>query len=85
MEQMGPMNAEVSHHDHKWAFSDAPLHFGFREPDTFTLSKRGLGNRTVVISPTDMIFLYCRYVTDSFRLEIREGHVVDLGGDLYPS
>ncbi len=37
----------------------------------------------MVIAPGDIVILpYCRYVTSPVRLEIREGHIVKIEGDL---
>ena len=68
----------------QWGYADEPGHFDlWGAGHIHTFPNEGSAHGTVMITPGDMIILpYCRYVTDAVRLEIREGHIIDLDGGL---
>lgn len=68
----------------QWGYADEPGHFDlWGAGHIHTFPNEGSAQGAVTISPGDMIILpYCRYVTDTIHLKIRDGHVVDLDGGL---
>src|SRR5205823_15103129 len=68
----------------QWGYADERGHFdhcGGGHIHTFPNEASAQG--TVVIAPGDIVILpYCRYVTDSVRLTIREGHIVEIDGGI---
>ena len=68
----------------QWGYADEPGHFDlWGAGHIHTFPNEGSAQGAVTISPGDMIILpYCRYVTDTIHLKIRDGHIVDLDGGL---
>ncbi|MGE5791337.1 MAG: hypothetical protein ACM36B_01510 [Bacteroidota bacterium] len=68
----------------QWGYADEPGHFDhWGGGHIHTFPNEGSANGTVVFQPGDIVILpYCRYVVDPVKLEIREGHVVRIDGEL---
>ena len=68
----------------QWGFADEKGHFDhWGAGHIHTFPNEGSATGKVVIAPGDIVILpYCRYVTSPVRLEIREGHIVKIEGDL---
>ncbi len=68
----------------QWGYADEKGHFDhWGAGHIHTFPNEGSASGTVVFQPGDIVILpYCRYVTDPVRLEIREGHVVKVEGNL---
>jgi len=68
----------------QWGIADEPGHidhWGGGHIHTFPneLSARG----TVVFQPGDIVILpYCRYIVDPVKIEIRDGHIIKIEGNL---
>ena len=68
----------------QWGYADEPGHFDhWGAGHIHTFPNEGSAHGTVVIQPGDIIILpYCRYVADTIRLELREGHITKIEGGL---
>ena len=68
----------------QWGYADERGHFDhWGGGHIHTFPNEGSAQGTVVIAPGDIVILpYCRYVTDSVRLTIREGHIVEIDGGI---
>ncbi|MGH7073428.1 MAG: hypothetical protein ACREFD_04420 [Stellaceae bacterium] len=68
----------------QWGYADEPGHFDlWGAGHIHTFPNEGSARGSVVFAPGDMVILpYCRYVVDAVRLEIRDGHIVDIDGGL---
>jgi 2,5-dihydroxypyridine 5,6-dioxygenase len=68
----------------QWGYADEPGHFDhWGGGHIHTFPNEGSANGTVVLQPGDIVILpYCRYVADTVRLDIREGHIVRIEGGL---
>jgi 2,5-dihydroxypyridine 5,6-dioxygenase len=68
----------------QWGYADEPGHFDhWGGGHIHTFPNEGSAHGTVVFQPGDIVILpYCRYVHDTVRLQIREGHVVGIEGGL---
>lgn len=68
----------------QWGYADEKGHFDhWGGGHIHTFPNEGSAHGTVVFAPGDIVILpYCRFVTDPVRLEIREGHVVNIEGGL---
>jgi len=68
----------------QWGYADEPGHFDhWGGGHIHTFPNEGSATGTVVIQPGDIVILpYCRFVGDLVRLEVREGHITKIEGDL---
>jgi 2,5-dihydroxypyridine 5,6-dioxygenase len=68
----------------QWGYADEKGHFDhWGGGHIHTFPNEGSASGTVVFQPGDIVILpYCRYVAEPVRLEIREGHVVKIAGNL---
>jgi len=68
----------------QWGYADEPGHFDhWGGGHIHTFPNEGSANGTVVFQPGDIVILpFCRYVADTVRLDIREGHIVRIEGGL---
>ena len=66
----------------QYGIADEPGHFDHWGVGLLhTFPNEGSANGVVVIAPGDVVILpYCRYVTDTIHLEIREGHITRIDG-----
>jgi 2,5-dihydroxypyridine 5,6-dioxygenase len=66
----------------QWGYADERAHFDhWGGGHIHTFPNEGSARGTVVLQPGDIVILpYCRYVSDSVKLEIREGHIVKVEG-----
>ena len=66
----------------QYGIADEPGHFDHWGVGLLhTFPNEGSASGVVVIAPGDIVILpYCRYVTDTIQLEIREGHVTRIDG-----
>jgi 2,5-dihydroxypyridine 5,6-dioxygenase len=68
----------------QWGYADEPGHFDhWGGGHIHTFPNEGSARGTVVFQPGDIVILpYCRYIADPVKLEIRDGHVTKLEGNL---
>jgi 2,5-dihydroxypyridine 5,6-dioxygenase len=68
----------------QWGYADERGHFDhWGGGHIHTFPNEGSAHGTVVFQPGDIVILpYCRYVADPVKLDIREGHIVNLEGGL---
>jgi len=68
----------------QWGRADEPGHFDhWGAGHIHTFPNEGSAEGTVVFSPGDIVILpYCRYIVDTVKLIVREGHVTDIQGGL---
>jgi 2,5-dihydroxypyridine 5,6-dioxygenase len=68
----------------QWGRADEPGHFDhWGGGHIHTFPNEGSAEGSVVFSPGDIVILpYCRYVVDTVKLTVREGHVTDIQGGL---
>lgn len=68
----------------QYGYSDEPGHFDhWGAGHVHTFPNEGTANGVVVIQPGDIIILpYCRYVSDPVQLEIRDGFITKIHGNL---
>ena len=66
----------------QYGIADEPGHFDHWGVGLLhTFPNEGSAHGMVVIAPGDIVILpYCRYVTDTIHLEIREGHITRIDG-----
>ncbi|MSQ69895.1 MAG: hypothetical protein EXR27_01220 [Betaproteobacteria bacterium] len=68
----------------QWGYADEKGHFDhWGAGHIHTFPNEGSASGTVVISPGDIVILpYTRYVVDTIRVEVREGHITRIEGGL---
>jgi len=68
----------------QWGYADEKGHFDhWGGGHIHTFPNEGSASGTVVFQPGDIVILpYCRYITDPVRLQVREGHIVDMQGGI---
>jgi 2,5-dihydroxypyridine 5,6-dioxygenase len=68
----------------QWGRADEPGHFDhWGAGHIHTFPNEGSAEGSVVFSPGDIVILpYCRYVVDTVKVTVREGHVTDIQGGL---
>lgn len=68
----------------QWGFSDEPAHFDhWGVGHTHTFPNEGSANGTVVLNSGDIVVLpFCRYIQDQVKLEIRDGFIRNIEGEL---
>ena len=68
----------------QWGFADERGHFDhWGGGHIHTFPNEGSAQGTVVFQPGDIVILpYCRYVADPVKLEVREGHIVEIEGGM---
>lgn len=68
----------------QWGYADEPGHFDlWGAGHIHTFPNEGSARGTIVFRPGDIVILpYCRYVVDPIKVEIRDGHIVDIDGGL---
>jgi 2,5-dihydroxypyridine 5,6-dioxygenase len=66
----------------QWGFADEKGHFDhWGGGHIHTFPNEGSASGSVVLAPGDIVILpYCRYITDAVKLQVREGHIVDIQG-----
>jgi len=68
----------------QWGYADELGHFDhWGGGHIHTFPNEGTAEGTVVFQPGDIVILpFCRYVQDTVRLDIRDGHIVTIEGGL---
>jgi 2,5-dihydroxypyridine 5,6-dioxygenase len=68
----------------QWGYADEKGHFDhWGGGHIHTFPNEGSASGTVVLAPGDIVILpYCRYIADPVRLQVREGHIVDIQGGI---
>ena len=68
----------------QWGYADEPGHFDhWGGGHIHTFPNEGSANGTVVLQPGDIVILpYCRYIQDPVSLEVRDGFIRKIEGEL---